>query len=294
MKKRTSARRAATFLAALGALVMSSGVALMVTATSADAAAQKITFCHSTASKSNPWNLITTSVNAFYVGHVLADHTSDVYPGVTFVKAGKTIVVAAQGNPDFIANGCESSEPQPGLATATVTPDQATCTDEASYTASGEHVSNFTESADPAAGTSIVVTAHAVQGFLFANESATQDFPLTFDPAPTNCGSVDAPKVCGQGTDHAGQVIPAGETASTFCNDKKTVVDAPKTTTKTKTKANAETAAVTPTVVEAGLTSVSTKDMRGEQGLALMVAGMVMLMGAGGLGLRLRGAASRI
>src|SRR4051794_6713941 len=184
MKKRTSARRAATFLAALGALVMSSGVALMVTATSADAAAQKITFCHSTASTSNPWNLITTSVNAFYVGHVLADHTSDVYPGVTFVKAGKTIVVKAQGDPEFITNGCENSEPQPGLATATVIADQATCTEDASYTAPGEPAANSPESAPPAAGTSIVVTAHAVQGFLFGNDSATQDFPLTFDPAP--------------------------------------------------------------------------------------------------------------
>jgi hypothetical protein len=43
----------------------------------------------------------------------------------------------------------------------------------------------------------------------------------------------------------------------------------------------------TPTVVHAGLTGASvTKDLRGEQGLALLVAGMVMLMIAAGLGLR--------
>jgi hypothetical protein len=34
--------------------------------------------------------------------------------------------------------------------------------------------------------------------------------------------------------------------------------------------------------------------MRGEQGLALVFGGMVMMVAAGGLGLRLRGSASRI
>ena len=48
-------------------------------------------------------------------------------------------------------------------------------------------------------------------------------------------------------------------------------------------------ATVTPTVVHAGLAGVSTQDMRSEQGLALMFAGMLMLVAAGGLGLRLRG-----
>ena len=60
----------------------------------------------------------------------------------------------------------------------------------------------------------------------------------------------------------------------------------------TKTKTKSTTAAVTPTVVHAGLSGASVEDMRGEQGLALMVAGMVMLVAAGGL--RLRGRESRI
>jgi hypothetical protein len=70
------------------------------------------------------------------------------------------------------------------------------------------------------------------------------------------------------------------------------VVSPPKAHTP---KAHTPAATVTtPTVVHAGLSGVSTQDLRGEQGLALMVAGMVMLVAAGGLGLRLRGVASRI
>jgi hypothetical protein len=273
--KKPMGRRIAASLGVLGALVMSSGVALMVTATPANAA-QKVTFCHSTESQSHPWNLITTSVNAFYQGHVLAQHTDDVYPAVSFVKKGVTINIPAQHyDAAFIANGCKNSEPEePGLATATVEPTQATCDDDASYTATGDHVASFTESAEPAAGTTITVTAHAVEGFQFGNESATQDFPLSFDPAPTNCPTT--------------VVSPPGGT---------TVVSPPKAhTPKAHTpKAKTPKAAVTtPTVVHAGLVGTSTQDLRGEQGLALMVAGMVMLAAAGGLGLRLRGAASRI
>jgi hypothetical protein len=149
-----------------------------------------------------------------------------------------------------------------------VEPSQATCDDDASYTATGEHVANFTESAEPAPSSTIVVTAHAVSGFVFDNDSSTQDFPLNFDPAPTNCGST--------------VVIPPTTT----------VVSPPKAKTP---KAHTPKAAVsTPTVVHAGLAGVSAQDLRGEQGLALMVAGMFMLVAAGGLGLRLRGVASRI
>jgi hypothetical protein len=117
------------------------------------------------------------------------------------------------------------------------------------------------------------------------------------------CNDVEAP-VCAEGTDNAGQTIPEGQTAEGFCTDTvvvsppggggtTTVVSPPKAHTP---KAHTPKAATvtTPTVVHAGLSSVSTQDLRGEQGLALMVAGMVMLVAAGGLGLRVRGVASRI
>src|SRR5690349_11573524 len=51
-------RRVATVIAAFGALTMSSGVALLATATSADAAANKVNICHATSSDTNPYVFI--------------------------------------------------------------------------------------------------------------------------------------------------------------------------------------------------------------------------------------------
>ena len=288
MNKRTSARRAATFLAALGALVMSSGVALMVTATSANAADHgpdpKIVVCKYV---DTPGGQLQTGNNPIEVSlNTLNNVVDDAWlnnPDRTFPKSwndahgqsggGGSIAIGYTGEgldiSDCSGDTPPPPPPPPGVATASVTPVQATCTAAASYTTSGTHVASFSESAAPAAGTTITVTAHAESGYKL-NGNDTEDFVLNFAAAPTNCTTVNPPTT-----------TPTTPT---------TVVDAP----KTKAKAETQTAAVTPTVVHAGLTSVSTKDMRGEQGLALMVSGMVMLAAAGGLGLRLRGAASRI
>jgi hypothetical protein len=58
----------------------------------------------------------------------------------------------------------------------------------------------------------------------------------------------------------------------------------PPTVTTTATEGTTESV-VTPTVVEAGLTGQTVEDLRAQQGLALVVAGMVLLVCAGGLGL---------
>ena len=247
--KRMSARRAAGFLATLGLLAMSSGVALMVSATPANAADQvSVTFCHSTESESNPWEEITTNANAFYEGHVLQMHTDDVYPSVDFEHANKQIHVDAQGDQAFLANHCVAP-----------TPVQPTCADlDGSYTTAA---SNAEFAALPAAvpGSTIHLTANATGGAQFAGGATTLDVPVTLDAAPTNCGS--------------------------------TVVSPPLVNTPKTPKAPKST--VTPTVVHAGLTGTTVQDVRGEQGLALMVGGMLMLAGAGGLRLR-SGRASRI
>jgi hypothetical protein len=60
------------------------------------------------------------------------------------------------------------------------------------------------------------------------------------------------------------------------------IVDAPSVDTTTDTKSPT---AVTPTVVNAGLASGVVQDARAQQGLALVLAGMVLLVCAGGLGL---------
>jgi hypothetical protein len=259
--KRMSARRAAGFLAALGVLVMSSGVAMMVAATPANAADPvSVTFCHSTSSESNPWELITTNANAFYEGHVLQQHTDDVYPSVDFTHGQDAIHVNAQGDQAFLANGC--SAVAPAVATASATPIQPTCANPAGgYTT---NVSNATFASTPAAvpGGTIHLTANATGNAKFAGGATSLDVPVTLNAAPTNCNTVVSPPQ----------------------------VNNPKTP---KAPKHHTTTAVTPTVVHAGLAGSTVQDVRGEQGLALMVAGMVMLAGAGGLRLR-SGRTSRI
>jgi hypothetical protein len=268
--KRMTARRAATFVAALGALVMSSGIALMVTATPANAAADKVTFCHSTGSNSNPWIEETTSVNAFYVGHVLADHTSDVYPAVSFVKQGETINVAAQGDQAVLGNHCLPVETPPEVC-----PEG---TDHAGETIpEGETAESFCDDETP--------PAVCPEG----TDNAGQEIPEGQTAEEFCTDEVSPPEVCAEGTDNAGQEIPAGQTAETFCDD--TVVVSPPVVNPPKKH---HTTTVTPTVVHAGLAGASVQDMRGEQGLALTFAGMLLLVAAGGLGLRVRGSASRI
>lgn len=267
--KRMSARRAATFLAALGALVMSSGIALMVTATPANAASSgKVTFCHSTGSNSNPWVEETTSVNAFYVGHVLADHTSDIYPAISFVKQGQTINVDAQGDQAVLGNHCKPVETPPEV-----------CPEGTDHAGDpipeGETVESFCNDVTP--------PAVCPEG----TDNAGQEIPEG-QTAETFCNDVvSPPEVCPEGTDNAGQEIPAGQTAATFCDN--TVIVSPPNPPKKH-----HTTTVTPTVVHAGLAGATVQDMRGEQGLALTFVGMLMLVAAGGLGLRMRGSAARI
>jgi len=300
MKKRTSARRAATFLAALGALVMSSGIALMVTATSADARGEihKSYVCKYVKTPGSDTETLQTGQNPIWVDNHSIAGKDIVQVGDEFtdgqVRSVVIIANTAKLKPEPSVSRCETpggDDEQPGDASASATPVQPTCTTAASYTTTVSHA-QFTSTPPAAAGTTIHLTAEADNGFAFEDGDTTLDVPLTFDAAPTNCGSsVESPKVCPAGTKHVGETIPAGQTAATFCDEKTegVVVEAP----KTETKAKATTTAVTPTVVHAGLTSVSTKDMRSEQGLALMVAGMMMLAAAGGLGLRVRGAVSR-
>jgi hypothetical protein len=271
-QRRTSARRAATFLAALGALVMSSGAALMVMAAPANAA-EKVTFCHSTGSGSNEWIELTTSVNAFYVGHVLKQHTSDIYPAVSFVKKGQTIDVPAQGDQSVLENNCGAEEPPPPGDTEIAVDIEFTdpsCDNNntASYAVTGDDTDvTVGESAAPAPGATITVTATAKDGFVFDGGQSTYSEEYPFPAA----------KTCPTSTQVESQVV----------------VSPPKVKTpKAKTPTKAHAATVTPTLVEAGLAG-TTQDLRGEQGLALMVAGMVMLAAAGGLGLRVRGAAAR-
>jgi hypothetical protein len=249
MKKRLSARRAATFLATLGVLVMSSGIALMVAATPANAAPDhegKVVVCHATSSDQNPYQVFWVDENSTdWEGHLA--HATDENQIKSWGSAGTfNGVPHAEGDPkpDFIG------EDDPAICDGDVVVEPPVCP-EGTDNAGEEIPEGQTE----------------------------EDF----------CTDEVVPPVCPEGTDNAGEEIPEGETEESFCDAPTVVVDPPETPTVIVDPPTTKTPTVTtPTVVSAGLTDVA-KDMRGEQGLALVFAGMLLLLGAGGLGLRVRG-----
>jgi hypothetical protein len=241
MSKRSSARRAATFLAVIGALIMSSGVALMVSATPANAAADKWFVCKYVTTPGGD-EVLQTGNNPISVNSTALDGTPAPGAFIPF-KDGHTlsyVIEADTGQEEPDVSECPLSPPE--------TPTCPEGTDHA-----GEEI---------------------------PEGSTEEEF--------CNDVIVTPPTVCPEGTDNAGQEVPEGSTIEDFC-DEVVVVNPPEDNPPA-----VEPPAVTPTVVHAGLAGVSADDMRGEQGLALMFAGMVMLLGAGGLGLRVRGNASRI
>jgi hypothetical protein len=130
-----------------------------------------------------------------------------------------------------------------------------------------------------APGSTIEVTLTADADHTFGG-SSTKVLSGTFNAAESPCGSVEAPQVCPDGTDRAGQLIPDGQTIEAFCDIPGSGQVAGPTAPKAAVSAPA---AVTPTVVHAGLGDAF--DMRGQEGLALVFAGMLLLLAAGGLGL---------
>jgi hypothetical protein len=271
--KRVTARRAATFLAAIGALVMSSGVALMVAATPANAideGATKVGVCHATSSDTNPYVWIVVDDDSTQLEAHLAHRNSPnkkwksagTWNGIDHVK-GDPKPDYIEGLDEISQGSCEGevTPPEETLTEANVLFTNPTCDNEntASWTGVGDNATFEVTSGEAAPGADITVTATVKDGFTFADDAQSLAFSYKF-AAAEDCTVVSPP-----------------ETPTT-------VVSPPKDKT--------ESVAVTPTVVHAGLAGATVQDMRGEQGLALVFAGMVMLVAAGGL--RLRGSASRI
>ncbi|MCW2754262.1 MAG: hypothetical protein JWQ32_1673 [Marmoricola sp.] len=373
--KNRGLRRVATLLAALGMLVMSSGVALMVTSTSANAAADKVGVCHATSSDSNPYVYIVVDVNSAKLkGHLMHRNdpnkrwkTDGYFSGVHHV-AGQlkpdligsftdTNGVFHQEDGNITASSCEN---HPLLATASVTFKDPTCADPSvDYTTSGSHVTFSVLSGSKTAGTTIVVRATADGGAAFATGNPSiLDFHHTFGAVPTQdqCG-VESPNVVtplaptfteptcdtppsytlpsapvvtrkltgpelqtkdvlgvhyvvtGSLTDggtidvdatpilpniFATDPAPTSHWEHTFTTPTGcTSVSPPVVKPPVVKPPVVEPPAVTPTLVHAGLISTVTPDLRGQRGLALMIAGLLLLVAGGGLGLVRPGGQSR-
>ncbi len=345
--KRPALRRLATFTAALGMLVMSSGVALMVTATPANAA-NKVGICHATSSDTNPYVFITVDGDSAKLKGHLA-HRED--PNKTWKSDGTFNGVPHEaGDPkrdligsftddqgvfheydgDITAADCNAEVELEATADVDFTDPTCVNENEASYEGTGENVTfSITDGAE-APGSFIEVTATANDGSAFEGGGTTEVFTHTFDPAlnlegppcvivnpPTDVtpvapefveptciseAAVTTPEVDGVAYEVSGDIAPGGtvevtasaiepavlaegaETFWTFTFAELADCDEvlPPGETPTVTPGVSPTV-VTPTVVNSGVVPTAA-DLRGEQGLALLVAGMILMVVAGGLG----------
>jgi len=198
-----------------------------------DTSGKKIQFCHATSSETNPYNLIDTSVFAFYNGgHV--DHEGDIYPAGSFEKGNKTFSWEAQGDlsllqypdcakPDeaaevpaveVLASVCYEGVPSDVKVTLTYAHGAVTA---ASINGDPFDVSGFYSGlyTNPPAG-HYVVTVTADKGYSYGDsktKTLTFDVPAQEDcPEPPKAAAPEAPKVkdlCGVENDHYG--LPSTE-----------------------------------------------------------------------------------
>jgi hypothetical protein len=221
MRNKISARRrAATLLAALAVLTMSSGVALMVSASPASAAKTPVNICHATSSDTNPYVFITVdNDSAKLKGHLM--HHDD--PNKHWKSAGTyegQPHAAGDLKPDLIGsytdvNGvfqqmdgnitsasCDDVVVETPPAVADVDFTDPTCANDntADWDGTGSHVTFTLTDGTVGPGNTIEVTATADEGYTFEDESTTMKFTHEFSAAESPCGEVSTPAVTGDVT----------------------------------------------------------------------------------------------
>ncbi|MBO9521634.1 MAG: hypothetical protein J7518_08865 [Nocardioidaceae bacterium] len=345
--KNVMRRRAAALLAALATLVMSSGIALMLTAGSANAApAPKYFVCKYVGTPGVDERLQTGNNPISVSGNAIGE--DPVVIGSFFNDAhGRSYVIAEDtGQPEPSVSECPKPQ-NPDVTTADVTFTDPTCANEndVDWSGTGDHVSFKVTDGSLEPGKSIEVTATTDEGFVFEGGSTTKVFTHTFDPevdlegppcvivnpptrvTPGDVNFIDptcdteaavvlpeaAPvenerAALGKdvdgvhyeitGTVGPGETVQVDATAiapSELAEGAKThwehtfaevtgctIVEPPTVVPGSETETPDEVVA-TPQVVHAGLAEVK-PDLRGQQGLALLVGGMILMVVAGGVG----------
>lgn len=203
LRARFTARRFAALLATLGVLVASSGVALMVTATPANAAVIKVGVCHANNSDENansPYNYLELPLPGA-AGHALT-HRSGGVAVKHWDSAGTWNGMwheAGDERPDYIEgldgqftqSWCESVSNAPVTATVDWTEPDCDNQNTATWLGEGDNVTFALTEGSPAPGASVEVTATAADGYHFAGGVKTKKFTHEYD-GPEDCTAYDA------------------------------------------------------------------------------------------------------
>jgi hypothetical protein len=247
-------------MAAVGALLVSSGIALMAAPTPASAQndhPDKVVVCKyvgtpGASELQTGQNPIEVSVNTL---NNLDPPWDGTFPWAWTDAQGQagngSVAVGYVGEIPSTLSSCPGYEPEVLQAAAVAVPVDPTCeANVASYSTEGSvGVASWDESAEPAFGTTITLTAHAAEGYAFG-ESSTTTVEVSFGTEATGCTNVEPPVV------------------------EPPVVEPPVVESTT---------VETPTVVHAGLAGATASTSTEQQGLALILAGLLLLAGAGGL-----------
>ncbi len=237
-KRRSSARSYSAFVALIGVLLMSSGFAIIATASTANATGQGQSICHPNGSPSG-WTVIPPDAASAHIRNGAPKHK----------HGGRVDVYAVNGE-------CPSVPP--------------TECDEGEILHNGECVTPDDDCDEP----------NEINDEGECVPPTVCDEGTVLDPETGQCVVVEGPTLCEPGTDRAGE--PVGTEP---CSQE---VSPPKGGTKTPTKTTTA-AAVTPSVVHAGIGNASADlgAIRTDQGLALVLAGALVML-AGGLGMARR------
>lgn len=250
IRNKVTARGAAALVAAIGMLVMSSGVAVLLSAGSAGADPndnKKYFVCKYVGTPGQDEELQTGNNPISVSGNAIP--ATPVVVGAFFSdQQGRSFVLAEDtGQPEPPVSACPLADVPDTPTTATVNFVDPTCDNDntPSYSTSGEGI-DFALQGTVAPGESVTVTATAQDGFVLEGAS---EFPHTFTAAQ-NC-AVTPPVVEPPVVEPPVVAPPAAEETET------------------------------PTVVHAGLAG---SQLGEQEGLALLVAGMILTVIAAGLG----------